>query len=80
MSSWESKIPGCFGCADKKFARHALDEGCANELKVQLDQEKVLWVAVEAEIKKFLVGCTPEHIEAEVKEAKRLLCLNTERT
>lgn len=80
MSSWQSKIPGCFGNADKKFARHAFDEERAKALKAQLNDENVLWAHVEPEIRKFLEGCTPEHVEAEVKEAKRLLCLNTERS
>ncbi|MBE7527717.1 MAG: hypothetical protein HS120_09540 [Burkholderiales bacterium] len=80
MTTWQERVPGCFGCEDKKFAQHALDEGRAKELKEQLDQEKISWALVEKEIKNFLSDCTADHIETEVKEAKRLLCLNTERT
>lgn len=79
MSTWQEKIPACFGCDDKKFGRHALDEDRAKELKKQLDQEGVVWATVEIEIRGHLAGCMPDHIETEVREAKKFLCLNEER-
>ena len=79
MSDWKEKIPGCFGGEDMKFGRHPLDEARARELRGQLDEEGVRWADVEREIRKHLEGCTQEHIEAEIKEAKRVLCFGEPR-
>jgi hypothetical protein len=79
MTTWQNKLEGCFGDADKKFGRHPADEGRAKELKKELDDQGVSWSQVEKEIKEILGGCTAEHIETELKEAKRLLCFGEER-
>lgn len=79
MSEWRDKIPGCFGAEDKKFGRHPLDEARARELRDQLHREKVAWPDVERELRKHLAGCTQEHIDAEIREAKRVLLFSETR-
>jgi len=79
MQNWKNKLKGCFGGADKKFGRHALDEQRAKELKKELDSEGITWAQVEIEIKNHLDGCAPDHLQTELKEAKRLLCFGEER-
>lgn len=80
MPTWQKKLEGCFGVEDKKFGRHSADEERAKQLKTELDSQGVSWAHVEKEIRKILEDCTEEHTNAELKEAKRLLCFGEERT
>lgn len=79
MQSWQDKLKGCFGISDKKFGLHPLDEQRANELKAELDRDGITWAIVEVEIKRLLNGCSQDHVEKELREAKRLLCFGEER-
>lgn len=77
---WQKKLEGCFGAVDKKFGQHHLDEQRAKDLKNELDAQGVKWTDVEKEIKKILHGCTPSHIQEQLREAKRLLTFGEERS
>ncbi len=78
--TWQERLKGCFGVADKKFGRHAADEERGKKLKEYLDSEGITWAQVEVEVKKLLAGCTDAHTEQEIKQAKRLLCFGEERS
>lgn len=77
---WQRKLDGCFGSADKKFGRHPSDEQRGKDVKKELDVQGVKWVDVENEINKILHGCTKNHIQEELREAKRLLTFGEERS
>lgn len=80
MPSWKQKLKGCFGASDRKFGLHAADEERGKQLKAELDVDGVTWAEVEKEIREYILnGCLPEHIEKELKNAKRLLCFGEER-
>lgn len=72
--SWKEKIPGAFGCADKKFARHALDSARAAELLAEANKEGVGFGEYLSEIESWLKsqGCSPDHIRREIIFVKDL--------
>jgi len=79
MISWQKKLEGCFGTADKKFGCHQADIDYAKELKNELDEKGITWAEVEPEIKIILTDFPEEHIEREIKEGKKLLCFGEEK-
>lgn len=77
---WQKKLEGCFGSVDKKFGKHPSDEQRAKDLKTELDAQGVKWADVEKEINILLHGCTTNHIQEQLREAKRLLTFGEERS
>jgi hypothetical protein len=73
MTTWQDDIQGCFGSEDKRFGIHPLDEERALKLAKRMRDESITWAEAEKEILRYLNGCTAEHIERELKTAKRLL-------
>jgi precorrin-3B methylase len=70
--SWTSRISGCFGVADKKFALHASDTLRAAEMLKAASEENVGWDEYVNEIKSWLKsqGCEKNHIEEQMERVK----------
>jgi hypothetical protein len=72
---WKRKIPGCFGNADKKFARVAYDKDLAFDMLQDARRYGVSYPEVMDELEKYMhdLGCTPQHIRDELDHAQKML-------
>lgn len=72
-NGWKSMVRGCFGVADKKFARHASDQECAFDLLKTLREQGIGWRELKQELHDFLDGATADHVAAEITHAKLMM-------
>lgn len=74
-NSWKSLIPGCFGIADLRFARHPLDEQRAKNMVKEAKRSGSSQEEIVAEIKEYLSseGASSAHIDNEIKYVHNLL-------
>ena len=72
---WKRKIPGCFGIADKKFARHAYDKDRAFDMLQDARRYGISCQEVMDELEKYLhdQGCPPPHMREELDYAQKML-------
>nr|WP_298059377.1 hypothetical protein [uncultured Halomonas sp.] len=72
--SWITRISGCFGAVDKKFAFHASDTLRAAEMLKVACEENVGWDEYIHEIKSWLTaqGCDKQHIDEQMKRVQDL--------
>jgi len=70
---WKSRIPGCFGKVDYKFAVHPIDENRAFDLLNMLRKESVSWEEFESEVRSFLIkgNCHEAHISDQIESVER---------
>jgi hypothetical protein len=73
-NSWKSLVPGCFGMADLRFARHPLDEQRAKNMVKEAKRSGSSQEEIIAEIREYLAseGASSEHIDNEVKYVHNL--------
>lgn len=74
-NAWKTLIPGCFGTADLRFARHPLDEQRAKKMANQAKCSGADPGEIIAAIKEYLAseGASSEHINGEIKHVHRFL-------
>ena len=65
--TWQDMLPGSFGMADKRFGGHATDRAAAREMLAAAFKANAHWKEVEAEARRFLSQCKPEHVEEQIK-------------
>lgn len=73
--SFDTKLPGCFGSDDLKFAGHPADEDRAFQWLASLRRGKIGCKAALKQIKEFLKskGATAGHIKTQTTRATRYL-------
>jgi hypothetical protein len=74
-NAWKNLIPGCFGIADLRFARHPLDEQRAKQMANEAKCSGAVPGEIITAIKEYLAseGASPEHIDCEIKYVHRFL-------
>lgn len=75
QAGWKSLLPGCFGIADLKFARHPLDEERAKTMIGAARREGASTADILLSIREFLASkhATEEHTENELLHAERFM-------
>jgi hypothetical protein len=72
VKKWDDHVPGCFGTADRVFARHAADEDRAFVWLTDLRTRGVGWTEARAQLKAFLDSekFSPADIKEQLARAK----------
>ena len=73
---WKDKLPGCFGCSDKKFGRHSADESRAKEMFKEAIDDEASMEQIIYEAEKYLISqkCGRSHIDNELERIRNLNC------
>lgn len=72
---WQKHVSGCFGVADKKFARHHTEAETALKLLQEARANGTNWSEVRRALKAFLDATTlgNAHTQSELDKARRLI-------
>jgi len=75
QAGWRGLLPGCFGIADSKFARHPLDEERAKSMIREARRMGASSEDIMTAIREFLASehASEEHIEKEILYSRMLL-------
>ena len=72
---WKSRLPGCFGTADLKFARHPSDRNQAFALLTACKENRIELTEIAAEMRNYITqrtsnrqGTKADHLETHIKE------------
>jgi hypothetical protein len=75
QSTWKDLIPGCFGIADLKFARHPLDEQRAKNMVNSARDSGSSTEEILGAIREYLTSeeASSEHINHEIEYVRKFL-------
>ena len=75
QAGWRGLLPGCFGIADLKFARHPLDEERAKTMIREARRMGASSEDIMTAIREFLASehASEEHIEKEILHSKKVI-------